>query len=99
MKRNLITLQFIENGLIILNKKEIKEYILKSVNNYQIINKDTFIEEMTLVIEKNKLNNNYAQDIFNCLSSARFGDGYAMHQPHCGQEGICRRQCYYQLQQ
>lgn len=58
MKRKIITLQFIENGLIILNQKEIKEYILKSVNNYQIINKDTFIEEMTLVIEKNKLNNN-----------------------------------------
>ena len=62
MKRNKITLQFIENGLIILQKEKLSKYKLESVNNYTVINKDLFIEEITPKIsvisvgENNKYN-------------------------------------------
>ena len=62
MKRNQITLQFIENGLIILQKEKLSKYTLESVNNYIIINKDLFIEEITNIININKINNKILTD-------------------------------------
>lgn len=62
MKRNLIYLQFLENGLILLNKKILKEYILTSINNHTIIDKDLFIEEISTILETNKINNKIITD-------------------------------------
>ncbi len=62
MKRNKITLQFIENGLIILQKEKLSKYKLESVNNYTVINKDLFIEEITNIIDINKINNKLLTD-------------------------------------
>ena len=62
MKRNKITLQFIENGLIILQKEKLSKYKLEFVNNYTVINKDLFIEEITNIIDINKINNKLLTD-------------------------------------
>ena len=62
MKRNQITLQFIENGLIILQKEKLNKYKLESINNYTVINKDLFIEEITNIIDINKINNKLLTD-------------------------------------
>ena len=51
MKRNKLYIQFIENGLIIFYKDKLSEYILKSVDNYQVINKNIFIEEINKIIQ------------------------------------------------
>jgi hypothetical protein len=56
MKRKKITIQIIQNGIIILNNKEIKQYKINSVDNYRIINKDNFINEMTNIFKKQKIN-------------------------------------------
>ena len=62
MKRNQITLQFIENGLIILQKEKLNKYKLESIYNYTVINKDLFIEEITNIIDINKINNKLLTD-------------------------------------
>ena len=62
MKRKLLILQFIENGLIILYQEQLNKYELQSVNNYQIINKDTFINEINKIIQIKKINNNIIKD-------------------------------------
>ncbi len=76
MKRNLITLQFIENGLIILNKDNLSKYIIKSVNNYQIINKDLFIEEINKIIQTQKINNNILTDNINIIVDNTYTELY-----------------------
>ncbi len=76
MKRNLITLQFIENGLIILNKEELNKYLLKSVNNHQVINKDIFIEEINKIIHTNKINNNLLTDNINIIVDTTYSNLY-----------------------
>ena len=40
---------------------ELKEYLLKSVNNYKVINKHLIIEELTNIINKQKINQNIIQ--------------------------------------
>ena len=62
MKRNKLYIQFIENGLIIFYKDKLSEYILKSVDNYQVINKNIFIEELNKIIQTNKINQNIITD-------------------------------------
>ena len=62
MKRNKLYIQFIENGLIIFYKDKLSEYILKSVDNYQVINKSIFIEEINKIIQTNKINQNIITD-------------------------------------
>lgn len=76
MKRKVITLQFIENGLVILSQHTVKKYILNSVNNYLIINKDSFIEEFSKIIEANKINNNLLTDNINILSDPSCSELY-----------------------
>lgn len=62
MKRNKLYIQFIEKGLIIFYKDKLSEYILKSVDNYQVINKTIFIEEINKIIQTNKINQNIITD-------------------------------------
>lgn len=60
-KRNNIVIQFIQNGILLLHNNNIKEYQLKSVNNYKVINKHLIIEELTNIINKQKINQNILQ--------------------------------------
>lgn len=76
MKRNLITIQFIEDGLIILNQNELKEYSLKSVNNHQVINKELFIQEFSPIIESNKINNKIFTDNLNIIIDSSYSNFY-----------------------
>lgn len=76
MKRNLVTLQFIENGLIILNKEKLNKYKLKSVNNYQVINKEQFIEELTNIIDINKINNKILTDNIKIIIDQTYSNLY-----------------------
>lgn len=76
MKRNLITLQFIENGLIILNKEKLSKYKLNSVNNYQVINKEQFIEEISNIIDINKINNKILTDNINIIIDKTYSNLY-----------------------
>lgn len=76
MKRNLITIQFIEDGLIILNQNELKEYSLKSVNNHQVINKELFIQEFSPIIETNKINNKIFTDNLNIIIDSSYSNFY-----------------------
>lgn len=56
MKRQTITLQFIQNGIILLKNNDILEYQFKSVDNYKIINKDEFINEISLILNDQNIN-------------------------------------------
>lgn len=76
MKRNLITLQFIENGLIILNQDKLNKYKLKSINKYYIINKEQFIEEMSKIIDINKINNKILTDNINIIIDQTYSNLY-----------------------
>ena len=48
--------------MIIFYKDKLSEYILKSVDNYQVINKNIFIEELNKIIQTNKINQNIITD-------------------------------------
>jgi len=76
LTRNLLTLQFLENGLIILNKKKLQIFKLNSVNNYQVINKEQFIEEITKILEDNKINNNFLTDNINIIVDSTYSNLY-----------------------
>ena len=76
MKRNLLTIQFIENGLIILNKNKLIKYKLKSINNYFITNKELFIEEISNIIETNKINNNLLTDNIKIIVDSTYSELY-----------------------
>ncbi len=67
MKRKTITLQFIQNGILLLNNNDIQEYKFKSVDNYKIINKDQFISETTQVLKDTKINNSLLTDNINII--------------------------------
>mgnify|MGYP003501318112 CR=1 FL=1 len=56
MKRKKITIQLIQNGIIILNNKEINTYAINSVDNYKVINKEDFIIDLTTILNKLKIN-------------------------------------------
>lgn len=60
-KRTNIVIQFIQNGILLLHNNNIKEYQLPSVNNYKVINKHLIIEELTNIINKQKINQNILQ--------------------------------------
>lgn len=67
MKRKTIILQFIQNGILLLNNNDIQEYEFKSVDNYKIINKDQFISETTQVLKDTKINNSLLTDNINII--------------------------------
>ena len=79
MKRNTITLQFIENGLIILHKQKLIKYKLKSVNNYTIINKENFINEINKIIQINKINNDFLTDNINIIIDNSYTNLYLLN--------------------
>ena len=76
MKRNIITIQFVIDGLIILNKEKINKYKLKSVNNYQVINKELFIDELSKIIDKNEINKNLLTDNLNIIIESTYTELY-----------------------
>lgn len=76
MKRNLLTIQFIEDGLIILNKNKLIKYTLNSINNCYVINKELFIEEISKIIEYNKINNNLLTDNIKIIVDSDYSDLY-----------------------
>lgn len=67
MKRNTITLQFVQNGILLLQQKNILSYKLKSVDNYKVINKEQCINELTDIFNKYKINNNFFTDNINII--------------------------------
>ena len=76
MARNLLTIQFTSNGLIILNKKKLYSFELNSINNYQVINKENFIEEINHILVDKKINNNILTDNINILIDSTYTDLY-----------------------
>lgn len=76
MKRKLLTLQFIENGLIILYQEQLNKYELQSVNNYRVINKDIFINEINKIIQTKKINNNILTDNINIIIDNTYTELY-----------------------
>lgn len=67
MKRNTITIQFVQNGILLLKNNSIFSYNLKSVDNYKVINKETFIHELTDIFDTYKINNNFFTDNINII--------------------------------
>ena len=66
MKRKTITIQFIQNGIILLSK-EWNNYQLESVDNYKIINREKFISEMNEILKKTNINNSLLTDNINII--------------------------------
>ena len=76
MTRNLLTIQFTNNGLIILNKRKLYVFELNSVNNHQVINKEKFIDEVNHLLEDNKINNSILTDNINIIIDSSYTDLY-----------------------
>lgn len=74
MKRSTVTIQFIQNGIIVYNKHKLNKYILSSVENYKYINKQLFSEELSKVINENNINNRILTDNINILIDSTYTD-------------------------
>lgn len=74
MKRNTNTIQFVQNGILFINKRDLIFKKLKSVDNYKIINKSQFIEEFSVIINKYKFNNKFLTDNMNIIVDKSFND-------------------------
>lgn len=57
-KRQCITIQFIQQGILLLHNNEIKEYKLKSVDNYKVIDKKNILEEIQSILNNLNINKN-----------------------------------------
>lgn len=55
MNKNTITIQFIDNGILFLYKKDINVHNISSVNNYKIINKKQFLKDMKYIFNKHNV--------------------------------------------
>ncbi len=66
-KRSTITIQFIQDGLIVYSKNKLLKFLLSSVNNYKIIDKQLFIEEFSTIMEENNINNQILTDNINII--------------------------------
>ena len=62
MKRKTITIQFIQNGIILLNSNHLTEHNLTSVDNYKVINKDLFIEKISNILNDTQINKTLLTD-------------------------------------
>ena len=62
--------------MIILNKEKINKYKLKSVNNYQVINKELFIDELSKIIDKNEINKNLLTENLNIIIDSTYTELY-----------------------
>ena len=68
MKRNTINIQFNYDNLILyLNNEYIKYNFRESINNYKIINKTLFIEQLKEIIDTKKINNKILTDNVNLI--------------------------------
>jgi len=67
MKRNTITIQINYNNIILYLNNEYKTYEFKSISNYKITNKISFIEELNKILELNKINNKLLTDNVNVI--------------------------------
>jgi len=56
---NIIAIQFINNGILLLINKKIVTYKLQSVNNFKVINRLLFLQEIKKIFKPNKKTNNY----------------------------------------
>ncbi len=66
-KRSTDTIQFIQNGIIIFTNHKLLKFIMSSVDNYKIIDKSIFIEEITTIIKDNNINNHILTDNINII--------------------------------
>ncbi len=67
MKRNTITIQIVQKGILVPYKNKINYHKLYSVDNYKIINKNMFLEEFSNLVSKYKLNNKFLTDNINII--------------------------------
>lgn len=73
-KRKEITIQFIQQGIIILNNNKLIEYQLNSVDNYKIINKELFIEEIQDILNILKINKNILTSNINIIIDTTYSE-------------------------
>lgn len=66
-KRSTITIQFIVNGIIVFTNNKLLKFIMSSVDNYKIIDKQIFLEEITTIINENNINNHILTDNINII--------------------------------
>lgn len=66
-KRSTDTIQFIQNGIIVFTNHKLLKFIMSSVDNYKIIDKYIFIEEITTIIKDNNINNHILTDNINII--------------------------------
>ncbi len=66
-KRTITTIEFIQNGLIVYTHQKLLKFIMSSVDNYKIINKQIFIEEITTIMNENNINKKIITDNLNII--------------------------------
>ena len=74
MKRKTLTIQMVQNGLLILKNNNIISNQLKSVANYKVINKELFIQEFEHILKTNKINNNILTDNIKIIIDATYSE-------------------------
>lgn len=74
MKRNTVTIQINYNNIILYINNEYKSYNFKSISNYKIINKVTFIDELKNILEINEINNKLLTDNVNIIIENNYTD-------------------------
>ena len=73
-KRKEITIQFIQQGIIILNNNQLIEYQLNSVDNYKVINRELFIEEIQDILNILKINKNILTSNINIILDTTYSE-------------------------
>ena len=66
-KRTTITIQFIQDGIIVYHHNKLNTYHLISVENYKFINQQLFYEELSNIINENNINNHLLTDNINII--------------------------------
>ena len=66
-KRSTITIQFVQNGIIVFANHQLLKYLMSSVDNYKIIDKLIFLDEITTIFKKNNINNHILTDNINII--------------------------------
>ena len=66
-KRKSITIQFIQQGILLLHNNLINKYELNSVDNYKVINKSLFIEELQNILNQLNINKSILTNNINII--------------------------------
>ena len=66
-KRSTITIQFVQNGIIVFANHQLLKYPMSSVDNYKIIDKLIFLDEITNIFKENNINNHILTDNINII--------------------------------